>query len=78
MDLKAGFGQCVAEMLAAQRFNEEKGNDISYVYGASTTGIDWQFLKLEGKSLHIDMTTYTIERCDRILGILSSMVAQKA
>ena len=78
LDLKAGLGQCVAEMLAAQRFNEEKGNDISYVYGASTTGIDWQFLKLEGKSLHIDMTTYTIERCDRILGILSSMVAQKA
>lgn len=47
-------------------------------YGASTTGIDWLFLKLEGKGLHIDMVTYTIERCDRILGILASMVAQKA
>ena len=77
-DVKLGFGQCVAEMLAAQRFNAEKGNDISCVYGASTTGIDWQFLKLEGKCLHIDMVTYTIERCDRILGILSSMVKQKA
>ncbi len=78
LDLKLGIGQCVAEMLAAQRFNAEKGNDIPYVYGASTTGIDWQFLKLEEKCLHIDMVTYTIERCDRILGILSSMVAQKA
>ena len=78
LDLKLGIGQCVAEMVAAQHFNTEKGNDISYVYGASTTGIDWQFFKLEAKRLHIDMATYTLERCDRILGILSSMVAQKA
>lgn len=78
LDLKLGLGQCVAEMLAAQRFNAERGNDIPCIYGVSTTGIDWQFLKLEGKCLHLDMSTYTIERCDRILGILSSMVAQKA
>ena len=77
-DTKLGLGQCVAEMLAAQRFNAERGNDIPCVYGTSTTGIDWLFLKLEGKCLYIDMATYTIERCDRILGILSSMVAQKA
>ena len=78
LDLKLGIGQCVAEMLAAQRFNAERENDIPCIYGASTTGIDWQFLKLEGKCLQLDMSTYTIERCDRILGILSSMVAQKA
>lgn len=78
LDLKQGLGQCVAEMLAAQRFNAEKGNNIRAVYGATTTGIDWQFLKLEEKQLHLDMVTYTIERCDRILGILASMVEQKA
>ena len=78
LDLKLGIGQCVAEMVAAQHFNTEKGNDISYIYGASTTGIDWQFFKLEEKCLHIDMATYTLERCDRLLGILASMVSQKA
>ncbi len=77
-DVKLGLGQCVAEMLAAQRFNAEKGNDIPYIYGASTTGIDWVFLKLEEKRLHIDMATYQIAQCDKILGILASMVAQKA
>ena len=77
-DLLIGLGQCVAEMLAAQRFNAEKGNDIRCIYGATTSGTDWKFLRLEGKCLHIDMTVYTIERCDRILGILASMVAQKA
>ena len=77
-DMKLGLGQCVAEMLAAQRFNAEKENNIRCVYGASTTGIDWQFLKLREKCLHIDMTTYQIAQCDKVLGILASMVAQKA
>lgn len=76
-DLITGLGQCVAEMIAAQRFNTEQENDISRVYGATTTGTHWLFLKLEGQRLHIDMETYMLERCDRILGILASMVAQK-
>ena len=77
-DLTTGLGQCVAEMVAAQRFNTEKGNDIPRVYGATTTGINWLFLKLEGKRLHIDMAAYMLDRCDKILGILASMVTQKA
>ena len=76
-DLTTGLGQCVAEMIAAQRFNAEKGNDIPCIYGATTTGVNWLFLKLVEKRLHIDMATYMLERCDRILGILASMVAQK-
>ena len=76
-DLTTGLGQCVAEMVAAQRFNIEKGNDIPCIYGATTTGINWLFLKLEGKQLHIDMSAYMLERCDKILGILASMVSQK-
>lgn len=77
-DLTVGLGQCVAEMVAAQRFNAEEGNDIPRVYGATTSGIDWLFLKLEGKKLYIDMAAYQIVQCDKILGILSSMVEQKA
>lgn len=73
-----GFGQCVAEMLAAQHFNTQKCNDIPVIYGASTTGTVWQFLKLEGQRLHIDKIVYSIGQCDKILGILSSMVNQKA
>lgn len=77
-NLEVGLGQCVAEMVAAQRFNAEKGNEISRIYGATTTGVLWRFLRLEGKKLHIDMSVYQIERCDKVLGILTNMVAQKA
>ena len=77
-DMKLGLGQCVAEMIAAQRFNQEKGNDIPCVYGATTTGVNWQFLKLEEKNLQIDIAIYPIQESDKILGILSGMVNQSA
>ena len=77
-DPAPGLGQCVAEMLAAQRFNAEKGNNIPRVYGVTTTGTEWKFLKLEENRLQIDMAIYSIAQCDKILGILSSMVKQKA
>ncbi len=77
-DVKLGLGQCVAEMIAAQRFNQEKGNNIRCVYGATTTGVDWQFLKLKKKKLQIDIDIYPIQQSDKILGILSSMVSQNA
>lgn len=73
-----GLGQCVAEMLAAQRFNTERGNEIPYIYGATTTGTEWLFLKLKGQQLYVDMEVYPIRQCGEILGILSSMVDQKA
>ena len=73
-----GLGQCVAEMLAAQRFNAERGNDIQRVYGTTTTGTEWLFLKLEEQKLYVDMDIYQIKQCGEILGILTSMVEQKA
>ena len=76
-DLTVELGQCVAEMIAAQRFNAENGNDIPCTYGATTSGTEWLFLKLEGQTLYIDTEFYSIHECDKILGILSSMVEQK-
>ena len=76
-NLIVGLGQCAAEMIAAQRFNAERGNNIPCTYGATTSGTDWRFLKLEGERLHIDRVVYHISQCDKILGILSSMVEQK-
>ena len=77
-DLIGGIGQCTAEMIAAQRFNAKKGNNISYVYGTVTSGTDWLFLKLTETYLHVDLTIYPITQCDRIFGILTSMIAQEA
>lgn len=72
-NLKAGFGQCVAEMLAAQLFNEREGNEITTIYGVVTIGTIWRFLKLEGQIVHIDLTEYYIKDVNKILGILVSL-----
>jgi hypothetical protein len=73
-DINAGLGQCAAEMIAAQRFNDEAGEKIENIYGAVTTGTQWQFLKLTGHELNIDMTEYALNPIDRILGILHWMI----
>ncbi|NEP84150.1 MAG: hypothetical protein F6K39_42170 [Okeania sp. SIO3B3] len=70
-NLNAGLGQCLAEMIAAQIFNQQQGNQISTIYGVVTTGNIWKFLKLENTEVHIDLTEYFINNLEKILGILS-------
>ena len=70
-NIKGGLGQCVAEMIAAQMFNEREGNAIETIYGAVTTGEIWKFLKLVGTVASIDLSDYYIVRdAPNILGIL--------
>ena len=38
-DLKTGIGQCVAEMVAAQKFNQEKQQSLPNLYGSITNGL---------------------------------------
>jgi hypothetical protein len=76
-DIKAGFGQCVAEMLAAQLFNEQEGNQIPTIYGAVTSGTVWRFLKLEGQMVYIDRVEYYLSEVAKILGILLSAISSQ-
>ncbi|MFB2835701.1 hypothetical protein [Floridanema evergladense] len=71
-NIKSGLGQCIAEMVAAQRFNQQKETSINTIYGAVTTGMVWKFLKLENQTVFIDLNDYFIKEIDKILGILSA------
>ncbi|MBD2511160.1 hypothetical protein [Nostoc sp. ATCC 53789] len=75
-NLRSGLAQCIAEMVAAQLFNERGGNKIKAIYGAVTIGTLWQFLKLEGNVVLIDLSEYYIKDIKKILGILYSAIAQ--
>lgn len=75
-NIKAGLGQCIAEMVAAQLFNEKNCSEIQTVYGVVTTGQIWKFLKLEGKTIFIDLSDYYIKEVERILGILVATVSE--
>ena len=69
-DLKPGLGQCLAEMVAAQRFNQQQQQPISTIYGTVTSSTVWRFLKLEGQTATIDLTDYPLPPVERILGFL--------
>ncbi len=72
-DIEAGLGQCSAQMVGAQRFNRNEGNEVSPLFGCVTTGEDWQFLHLEGSTLTLDEDRYYINQAGTILGIFQMM-----
>ncbi|MDJ0737821.1 MAG: hypothetical protein QNJ47_27815 [Nostocaceae cyanobacterium] len=74
-DLNAGLGQCISEMIAAQRFNEQNNQSVPTIFGAVTTGDRWKFLKLESNTVTIGLLEYNLPPVEQILGILVSFVA---
>ncbi|MBW4583255.1 MAG: hypothetical protein KME42_27105 [Tildeniella nuda ZEHNDER 1965/U140] len=75
-DLKTGFGQCIAEMVGAQRFNQTKEKVISTIYGSVSNGIQWQFLKLEQQTVTIGLTVYPLPPVDQILSFFVWMMQE--
>ncbi len=73
-NIAAGLGQCIAGMVGAQRFNRREGAATDPIYGCSTTGTVWKFLTLSGSKVTLDLTEYTIQQADKLLGILTHMV----
>jgi hypothetical protein len=73
-ELDVGLGQCIAEMVAAQLFNQIQGKPIENIYGSVTSGKLWQFLKIKGKDVAIDANEYQVTPVEKILGILKWMV----
>jgi hypothetical protein len=75
-EIEFGWGQCVAEMIAAQLYNQNQEQAIPVIYGCVTSGRLWQFLKLEGNQITIDPTNYSLLPVQKILGILKWILSQ--
>jgi hypothetical protein len=75
-EIESGLGQCVAEMVAAQSYNQLKNRSIPVIYGCVTSGTLWQFLKLEDSKVTIDPTNYLVTPVQKILGILKWILSQ--
>jgi hypothetical protein len=69
-NIKAGLGQCVAELVAAQQINSKAGLVEQTVYGCVTTGTDWKFLSLSDRILNIDQRDYFINEVSLLLSVL--------
>ena len=74
-NIKSGIAQCIAEMVAAQIFNERQNNQIPCIYGIITTGSNWKFLRLVEKRIDIEAGEHFIGNLDGLFGILLKMIA---
>lgn len=73
-NLNGGLAQCIAEMVAAQRFNQANQQPIQTIYGSVTSGTAWKFLKLVGQTVAIDLTEYPLPPVEPILATLIWMI----
>lgn len=70
----AGIPQCLAEMIAAQRFNAINGlPPKDPIYGVVTTGSLWRFLRLDGASAQVDRAEFAIQEPGKIFAILQQI-----
>ncbi|OQY44711.1 MAG: hypothetical protein B6242_12090 [Anaerolineaceae bacterium 4572_78] len=74
-NIKGGFGQCVATMIASRIFNKRENEPLETIYGIVTTGTNWKFLKLVGNVVYIDKDEYHVNSVEKIIGILIGIIS---
>jgi hypothetical protein len=77
-DVDAGIGQCLAQMIGAVTFNEQRAGVHPPVYGCVTTGDEWQFLRLHGADAVYDTVRRNLSDLDELLGVFSRIAADTA
>jgi hypothetical protein len=72
-NFEAGWAQCLAEMIAAQRLNEEFQ---IVIFGIVSNGERWQFGKLESQLFSINTIYYSIQELDKLFGAVNYIFQQ--
>jgi len=70
-DFTKGWGQCLAELVAAQKLNED---EEKAVYGIVTDAEVWQFGKLEGQLFTKNYSRATIDNLNEVFGAVCSII----
>ncbi len=66
-DFEQGWGQCLAELVAAQKINEDTERPV---YGVVTDGNLWQFGRLRADVFTRNTENFTIDHLARLYGAL--------
>jgi hypothetical protein len=72
-NFEAGWAQCLAEMIAAQKLNETPPIAI---FGIVSNGDRWQFGKLEGNVFTRNITFYSIQNLDALFAAVNFLFRQ--
>ncbi len=71
----AAWGQCLAEMIAAQRLNQ---TPQIVVFGITSNGSLWQFGKSENNTFTLNQTFYTIQELEKLFAAVNDVFQQCA
>ncbi|RKU32034.1 hypothetical protein C6495_11750 [Candidatus Poribacteria bacterium] len=74
-DFEVGWGQCLAELIAAQKINAQniKEHAALPVYGIVTDGVMWQFGKLVGDTFTENLTPFSLGDMPRLFGAIDAV-----
>ena len=73
-DISVGIVQCSAQLIGAKIFNEKEEYHSPLLFGCSTTGIEWQFLKYTDNTITWDSHRYSLSNLPQLLGVLQHIV----
>ena len=73
-DISHGIAQCVVQLMGVKMYNENDGIQLPYLYGATTDGQKWRFLKFKDNVVTIHEDYYTLDNLPLLLGVLSHLV----
>ena len=73
-DMEHGTAQCTAQMLGAIQYNKRDGIELPYLYGATTDGQKWRFLKFKNNLLTIHDSYFFLDNLPMLLGVLKHLV----
>ena len=69
-DFEHGWGQCLAELVAAQKINDDAGFPV---YGIVTDGTLWQFGRLIGDTFTQNRTDFALANLPTLFGAVDSV-----
>jgi hypothetical protein len=69
-DFEQGWAQCLAELVAAQKLNEDEEMPI---YGIVTDGKYWEFGKLEGSIFTKNLESFSVDDLPELFGVLDGL-----
>ena len=69
-DFEQGWGQCLAELVAAQKINDDPDFPV---YGVVTDGKLWEFGQLVGDTFIQNRTNFTIDNLSILFGAMNSV-----
>ena len=70
-DFVTGWGQCLAELVAVQKINND---DLKPVYGIVTDGTLWQFGKLVEDQFTLSETALTVNELKKVFGAIGYLM----